>query len=165
MRVDLKASEINRAVDWFEAAFGDGDDDLKLIFLEGETDLHSVARRIHEIIARDTETLVGIKDRKDSIAEREARIKARVAAGKEAIGKLLRAAHLKKLELPEVTYSVRDGKPKLEIVSADAVPADFQRATYAPDKIAINEAFEDSDELPNWLTRLPAKDIVTGRVK
>lgn len=164
MNQHVKIAEIARVAEML-APMCDGDEQLFADMMEGETDLHSVARRIHEIIARDTETLVGIKDRKEAIAEREARIKARVAAGKDAIGKLLRAAHLKKLELPEVTYSVRDGKPKLEIADANAVPAVFQRATYAPDKTAINEAFEDSDDLPNWLTRLPAKDIVTGRTK
>lgn len=164
MNQHVKIAEVARVAEML-APMCDGDEQLFADMMEGQTDLHSVATRIHEVIARDTETLVGIKERKEALAERESRIKARVAAGKEAIGKLLRAAQLKKLELPEVTYSVRDGNPRLEIAEANAVPAEYQRATYSPDKSAINEAFAEADELPNWLIRLPAKDVVTGRTR
>lgn len=162
MNQHVKIAEIARVAEML-APHCDGDEQLFADMMEGETDLHSVARRIHEVIARDTETLVGIKDRKEAIAEREARIKARVATGKEAIGKLLRAAQLKKLELPEVTYSVRDGKPGLAVVDEAAVPSEYQRASYSPDKTLINETFAQEENLPNWLTRVPAKDVISGR--
>lgn len=160
----VKLAEIERIAEIL-APFCDGDERLFHDMLQGESDINRVAARIWEQVARDTEILAGIKERKASIAERQDRLERRVEAGKAAIGEVLRRAQLKKLELPEVTLSVRDGKPKLEIVDKDAVPSAFQRATYAPDKTAINEAFHDSDALPNWLTRLPAKDIVTGRTR
>ena len=164
MNSHVKLAEIQRIAEMLEP-FCDGDEQLFADMMEGESDVDRVAARIWEQVARDTEILAGITVRKASLDERKARIEHRVEAGKQAIGQVLRAAHLKKLELPEVTLSVRDGKPKLEIADKSAVPEDFQRATYSPDKTAINEAFADADELPNWLTRVPAKDIVTGRVK
>lgn len=165
MRIDADMAEIERAARWFFENYGDEDEQLAQDFFEGETNIHRVAARIWEQVARDTEILAGIKERKAAIAERQDRLERRVEVGKAAIGDVLRRAHLKKLELPEVTLSVRDGKPKLEIVDKEAVPPSFQRATYAPDKTMINEAYTDSDALPNWLTRLPAKDIVTGRTR
>lgn len=143
----------------------DGDTDLLQDMLEGETDLISIVKRLHEQIARDEEMLVGIKERKASIADREKRIKARADKMKAQIGGLLRIAQLPKLELPEVTYSVREGKPSLVVVDAEAVPSQMLRVSYAPDKTAINEAFADATDLPNWLIREPASDIVTARKK
>lgn len=143
----------------------DGDEQLLHDMLEGETDLISIAGKLHEQLARDNEMLSGIAERKAALAAREKRIKDRAARVKVEIGGLLRAAKLTKLELPEATYSVRDGKPKLVVVDAEAVPAAYQVAEPVPDKRAINAAFADADDLPNWLVREPATDVVTGRTK
>lgn len=143
----------------------DGDEQLMQDMLEGETDLLSIVERIHEQISRDNEMLAGISERKSTLIERERRIKTRAANLKAEIGKLLRVAQITKLELPEATYSVRFGKPKLDVVDADAVPEQFQVVKYTPDKKAINEAFSEIEDLPNWLVREPASDVVTARVK
>jgi hypothetical protein len=160
----VKLAEIERIAEML-APFCDGDEQLFHDMMQGESSVDYVASRIWEQVARDAEILAGIKERKARLAERQDRLERRAEAGKAAIGEVLRRAKLKKLELPEVTLSVRDGKPKLEIADKDAVPSAFQRATYAPDKTAINEAFDDSDALPNWLTRVPAKAVVTARTK
>jgi hypothetical protein len=164
MNVSLTRAQIEQVAAQI-APMCDGDEQLLQDMLEGETDLISVASRIHEQIARDNEMLVGIAERKSALAGREKRIKDRAASMKAQIGALLRAARLTKLELPEVTYSVRDGKPTLEVVDPSAVPEDY--LTYKPtvNKSQINADFAPGDELPNWLTVKPASDVVTGRVK
>lgn len=162
MNSPVKMAEIARIAEMLRPMCGE-DDDLFADMLEGETDLHAVALRIHEQIARDNEMLAGIKARKEAISEREARIKARASASKEAIGALLRSVGLTKLELPEVTYSVRDGKPGIEIVDPDAVPDEYCDFKRVPRKADINAAFDPDGELPNWLTRKEARDVVTGR--
>lgn len=143
----------------------DGDEELLHDMLVGETNIDHLVRRVHEQVMRDGELLVGIKERQDDLAGRKQRIANRQSAMKAAIGKLLRAGRLNKLELPEVTYSVRDGKPALRVVDPEAVPEGFQRVKREPDKTAINEHFADASDLPNWLVREPAVDVVTGRVK
>lgn len=164
MRSDLNIAEIKRAAEWFISEYGDDADFLR-DFLEGETDLFRIIGRIHEQIARDQEMLVGIKERKANLKERETRISSRVDASKAMIGKFLRAANLTKFEMPEVTYSVRDGKPGLVVVDPSAVPPEYQRNKPEPDKAAINEAFAQTEALPNWLVREPARDVVTARTK
>lgn len=165
MNLHVSKAHIGRLAEQI-APHCDGDQKLLQDCLEGESDLISVASRIHEQIARDTEMLVGIKERKDALAGREKRIKDRVARFKASIGELLRAAKLTKLELPEVTYSVRDGNPKLDVADASAVPTQFLRyPDPTPDKFKINVQFGGAKDLPNWLTRQPPVDIVTGRVK
>lgn len=143
------------------------DDDERLFhdMLLGESDIDRIVQRIYDQMARDEEILAGIAQRQTAIAERKQRITARVAASKAAIGQFLRAAQLTKLELPEVTFSVRDGKPTLRVLDPAAVPAEYQRSKPEPDKPAINTAFADADVLPNWLARDPARDVVTARTK
>lgn len=143
----------------------DGDERLFHDMLCGETDIDHVVSRIHEQIARDEEMLAGIQEREAALKERKQRITARKDGAKALIGRVMRAGHLTKLELPEVTYSVRDGKPSLKVVDPEAVPDEFQRVKTEPDKTKINEAFDGKEALPNWLVRELPRDVVTARTK
>lgn len=142
-----------------------GDERLFHDMITGETDIDHIVRRIHEQYARDEEMLAGIKERQSALAERKARVERRRDNAKALIGKVMRVARLTRLELPEVTYSIRDGKPKLVVNDPEAVPADYCRTKTEPDKTAINEAFAEADDLPNWLRREPAQDVITARTK
>lgn len=143
----------------------DGDEDLLHDMMQGETNVDWLVGFLHDKIARDGEMVTGIAERVTELKARKKRLQDRQAVMKAAIGKLLRAARLTKLELPEVTYSVRDGKPTLTVVDPDAVPREFQRVKYEPDKTLINETFAKSDVLPNWLVEEPASDVITARTK
>lgn len=164
MNAPVQLAEIARIAEQLDVLCGD-DEICFADMIQAETDIDRIIARIHEQIARDQEMLAGIKDRQSDIAERKARLSARVDASKAAIGKFLRAAMLTKLELPEVTYSVRTGNPSLRIVDAEAVPDDFRRIKSEPDKTAINGAFGEAATLPNWLVRDAATDIITARTK
>lgn len=164
MNAPVQMAEIARAAEYL-APYCDGDEQLFLDMLEGETDLFRIIGRIHEQIARDEEMLTGIAARKANLKEREERIASRVIASKALIGKFLRSAKLPKIELPEATYSVRDGKPSLKVVDPAAVPDALCRTKSEPDKSAINAAYAQAQELPNWLVREPARDVVTARTK
>lgn len=165
MNVHIDLRHIAQVADELDALCGGDDERLFHDMLVGESDIDHVVSRIHEQVARDGEMLVGIAERKAAIGERQERIKRRIEAGKSLIGKVLRAGRLTRLELPEVTYSVRDGKPALKVVDPEAVPDELQRIKREPDKTAINEAFGDAAELPNWLVRELPKDVVTARTK
>lgn len=160
----IKLNEISRFAE-IMAEMCEGDEALFADMMEGSTDAHQIIQRISDAIAEDQERLAGIKERAADLAERKARYEARVTAGKRAIGAVLRSANLPKVELPDATWSVRDGKAKLVVVDPDAVPFDMTRVKQEPDKTAINAAFENAEELPNWLTREPAQDIITQRSK
>jgi hypothetical protein len=164
MNQQIKIAELARIAEQI-APMCDGDEPLLQDMLEGETDLIPLVTRMHEQVARDTEMLSGIKERADSIRERKARIENRRDAFKAAIGKVMRAVHLSKIELPEVTYSVRTGNPKLVVTDKLAVPLDLCETKAEPSAAKIKEAFESADGLPNWLVREPVTDIVTARTK
>lgn len=164
MNVHLDMQALAREAKGLDAICG-GDEQLFHDMLLGESDIDSIILRIHEQVARDDEMLTGIVDRQRSLAERKKRIEARRNGAKALIGKVLRIARLNKLELPEVTYSVRDGKPTLKVVDPAAVPESLSVCLWSPDKRAINDAYGDAADLPNWLVREPASDVVMGRVK
>jgi hypothetical protein len=151
------AAELDILCDNDEALFAD--------MMEGETDVHEYVQKLHNSRAEDQERIVGLKARMDDLTDRKRRYEAREAATKAAIGKVLRVAMLPKIELPEATYSVRDGKPPLRVVDPAAVPEPFQRIKAEPDKPKINEHYAEAPELPNWLVREPATDVVTARTK
>lgn len=161
-RFDLNA--LAREAEGLDEICG-GDDRLFADMMVGETDVDRIILRIHEQIARDDEMLAGITERQRAIAERKARITARRDGAKALVGKVLRIARLHKLELPEVTYSVRDGKPRLDIVSPQAVPEEYCAVKLVPDKAKINEAFAEESNLPNWLVREEVREVVTARMK
>ena len=166
MNAHFDLSHIARAASELDMLLGD-DEDERLFhdMLVGETDIDHIVRRIHEQIARDEEMLVGIGERERALSERKKRIANRKDAAKGLIGRVLRAGRLNKIELPEVTYSVRDGKPTLKVVDPVAVPADLCRTKTEPDKPKINERFGDAEHLPNWLVRDVPKDVVTARTR
>lgn len=164
MNMHVSLGEIKRVAEML-APHCDGDGDLFRDMLEGETSLVELVEKLHQHIAEDSERLAGIDARMADLKARSNRLHDRVGAAKGMIGQLLRAAQLKRLELPEATYSVRDGKPSLRIVDPAAVPEEYTRVKIEPDKTAINEAFRDTEHLPNWLAVEPAKDIVSARTK
>jgi hypothetical protein len=163
--VNVDLTHIARLADDLDMLLGGDDERLFHDMLLGESDIDRIVLRIHEQIARDNEMLTGIAERKSALVERQDRIARRAEAGKALIGKVLRAARLPKLELPEVTYSVRDGKPNLKVVDAAAVPEALCRTTSEPNKAAINDIYAEASELPNWLVRGEVRDVVTARTK
>lgn len=165
MQINIQLAELARAVEWLRENFGEDFDDLLPDFMEGETDLHEIVEKLHQQLASDSELIAGIAARQEDLGLRKRRLSDRTVATKAAIGKFLRAGQLSKIELPEATYSVRDGKPKLDIVDPSAVPAEYQRSKPEPDKTLINETFAQSDDLPNWLVRTPPVDVVTARTR
>lgn len=164
MSAQVQMAEVARIASWLETLCDD-DERLFADMLAGESDIDRIMTRLNEQLARDEELVVGITARQANIADRKKRINDRIAATKAAMGQFLRAGKLPKIELPEATISVRDGKPSLRIVDPAAVPAEYQRIKSEPDKTAINEAFAGTETLPNWLTSEPARDVVSVRTK
>lgn len=165
MNIHADLTRIRQTADELDKLLGGDDERLFHDMLLGESDIDRVVARIHEQVERDKETLVGIGERKNALNERQDRIKRRVEAGKSLIGKVMRAGRVTKLELPDVTYSIREGKPGLRVVDPEAVPDELQRIRREPDKAAINEQFADAADLPNWLVREPALDVIQARTK
>lgn len=161
MRYDLTAIQVAAMV----AMLPDDDDQLRADMLEGETDLYEMVSKLLGWAEEDEGAIIVLDQQMTDRAERKKRAQDRVANRREMIRALMDIGRLDKIVLPEATISKRPGKPKLDVVNDDAVPEEYQAVKLSPNKSKINEAFADAEELPNWLVRGEARDVLTVRRK
>ena len=160
----LDMAALQREADQLDQVCG-GDERLFGDMMEGSSSIDTVIMRLHNIACDADGMAAAVGERIKAIQERKARYERRRDGAKDFIGKALRIARLAKLELPEVTYSVRDGKPSLEVVDVSAVPEEYLTYKPIPNKTQINADFDPAGDLPNWLVVREGGDVVTGRTK
>ena len=119
-------------------------DDVALLdTLEGETDLLGVLATLGKALD-DTKALCdGVHARINELVAREGRFNARYELIRDLIFKVMESAQLRKVELPEVSFSLRNNPPR---VVGDAnpatVPDEFCKVTRIISKTKIKEAIE-----------------------
>lgn len=117
--------------------------------LEGESGdamdiLHRVLRSA--VYAEDMADAIG--SRIDDLKVRHARFVGRSQALRGAAFAALDALGLPKLELPDLSASVRAGQPAVVITDEAALPDEMFRTTRAPNRTAIGEALRAGTEVP-----------------
>lgn len=147
-------------------AFGLDDEDQALAdTLEGESDfLDLCAAALREAKAREAmaEGLNGL------ITDMQTR-KARMEHGAERIRQIVAEAMLeageRKITAPDMTVSVRDGKPKLSF-DIDRLPDRYKTpvTTFKPNKEAIQKAVDHGD-VPEGVTISNGGPVLTLRIK
>lgn len=121
------------------------DDTLRADTIEGETDAHRVLARI-VAVERDADSMAkAIAERARDLAGRKARHERKKEAMRVLLFRLLKAAGLPKVALPEATVSIGKKPASVEIVDADALPDNVVRIVRSPDKAAIKEALAAGD--------------------
>jgi hypothetical protein len=124
------------------------DEELRADTIEGETDAHRILARI-VAVERDADSMAkAIADRARDLAGRRARHERKKEAMRVLLLRLLKAAGLPKVALPEATVSVSEGRDSVEIVDADALPAELVRVERIPDKKAILDVVKGCGEIP-----------------
>jgi hypothetical protein len=119
------------------------DEFLRADMLEGETAINDVLTMLHRMI-EDTKALrEGTQPRIDDLMARARRFQKRIDFGRDLIAKILETANLRKLELPEVTFSLRKGSQHL-VGDPDPVslPDDLVKIVRISDRKKIREALE-----------------------
>lgn len=124
------------------------DDVLRADTIKGETDAFDLLRQC-EAKRREARLLTaGIASVINELNARLARIERREQAIRQLAFKLMEAADLRKIELPEATYSISNSAPKVVIIDEDELPALFIRVKREPDKSAINAALKSGAIVP-----------------
>jgi outer membrane protein TolC len=141
----------------------DDDERLLLDTIEGETDALSLIRRLLDDNEADEGNIEALKAQIEARRVRRQKAEQRIERRREAIAKLIMAAGVKKVPLPEATLSARMGSASLEVLTEAAVPDEYRKPKLLPSKTLINEAFADAGTLPNWLTRNPPRPTLTVR--
>jgi hypothetical protein len=166
---NLNPDILRREIEALRRELGEHDEDneLRRDMLEGATDMHEVLR---ELVATtdDTETLIdALDERMERLASRRSRLKQRVETMRGTILKILQAADLKKLVLPEATLSQRQQQPQLVgvlHVNADELPDHLCRIKREPDRVAIREALMKGDLVPGvFLSNAPPTLTISTR--
>jgi hypothetical protein len=115
------------------------DEEAWLLSLESETDMNelmtSIVRRIEDCKA----LVVGTKDRFEELKARKDRFERRIEALRTLAFKVMDAANLAKLELPEVTLSLRNTGPSVVITDEEKLPDIACKFERKPDKTKIKE--------------------------
>jgi len=125
----------------------EGDEQLLLDSLEGETDFHrfltAVVRRICEAEA----FVDGIGDLITDIKARQLRFEQRGEAMRAMAFKVMSAADVRKVELPQATLSIRAGTPRVIITDEARLPPDCIRIRREPDKVRIRDLLVHGDQV------------------
>lgn len=138
------------------------DEILRADMLEGETNIAEIVTAIHRMTEDAKALRDGTQERLDDLAARRNRFKQRVEFGRDLILKILDAAQVKKLELPEVTVSLRNNKPVLiGEVDPGLLPDDLVKITRAVDRAKVREVLEAGQVIEGFnLSNAPPSLVV-----
>ncbi len=129
------------------------DDELRADTIEGETDAYRVLGKI-VAIERDANSMVlAIGERAKELVARKDRYTRRKDAMRALLLRLLKAANLNKVSLPEATVSVGKGRAGVEIVDESLLPDNVVKLKREPDKTAIKAAFDAGEDVPGAVLR------------
>jgi hypothetical protein len=164
MRLD--PAVIRHQVDGLLAAYPElvEDEVLRLDMIEGSTDLVDFVRRLERSRQEASALTEAIAMNVDALRARAARFERREQAIRDLMFRMLELAHLKKLEMPEATVSVRVGVPKVIVTDEAALPDEFCRIKREPDKGKIKAALAELKPVPG-ATLSNAEDTIAIRVK
>lgn len=124
------------------------DEVLRGDMFEGSTNLHDVLSRA-VTQAQDAKAMAAAaKARADELKARAAKFERQQEAMRALCQRLMTAADLKKVVLPEATLSRAASPPSVIITDPDAIPQEFQRVKVEADKTAIKAALKAGTSVP-----------------
>lgn len=138
------------------------DEDLRRDMLEGSTAAYDVLTRLVNIEREANSMADAIAARVRDLQARKARAEKRKDMARALMLKVMQAAGIQKAPLVEATVSVSKGRAGVDVVDADALPADLVRVERVPDKKAIMERFAANENVPGAVLR-EATPTVTVR--
>ena len=123
----------------------DGDEQLLADSLEGSTDLHEFLTVAVKRICEAEACADGIGDLIREVKERQQRFEQRGEAMRAMAFKLMSAADVRKVELPQATLSIRAGQPRVTITDEARLPEHCIRIKREPDKVRIRELLSQGE--------------------
>lgn len=115
------------------------DEEAWLLALESETDMDALLTSIVRRIEDSKALVLGAKDRAEELAARRKRFEDRIESLRNLAFKIMDAADVSKIELPEVTLSVRNVAPSVVITDEENLPDIACKFERKPDKAKIKE--------------------------
>lgn len=149
----LNPEAVKREINNLAALYPDlaEDDELWTLAIESETSAHELLTQIVRRIEDTKALVIGTKDRFEELKARKDRFEHRIDTLRELAFKIMSAAELAKLELPEATLSLRAGTQQL-VGEADpaTLPDSLCKILRAPDRAAIKDALKTGQTIPGY---------------
>jgi hypothetical protein len=124
------------------------DEELRLDMLEAETDTKALFSQIvSRMIEADT-AITGLQAYEKRFKERRARMEHRVEKLRELGFKIMEAADIRKVELPEATLSIRNGVPNVIVTDEVLLPDQYVKIERTPKKSEIKDALKAGKQVP-----------------
>ena len=149
MRLDPNAirQQIENLKLLWPEAWEDGEDQLLLDMLEGETDMIKFLRRVEERRQEATHMAAGCASHIAELGCRLLRLEKREAAMRKIEFEVLDTAGRKKVELPIATLSIRNGQQKVVITDDTLIPDHLCKIERTPKKSDIKELLKSGGSL------------------
>jgi hypothetical protein len=127
------------------------DDEAWQISLDSETNLNDFLTEIVRRIEDNKALTIGTKDRFEELKARKERFEHRIEYLRELLFKVMHAAELAKIELPEASLSLRAGQQQL-IGDADpaTLPDELCKISRDLDRAAIKDALKTGKTVPGF---------------
>lgn len=127
------------------------DDEAWLATLESETDFNEILTTIVRRIDDTKALVIGTKDRFEELKARKDRFEHRIETLRNLVFKIMQAADLAKVELPEATLSLRAGTPQLVgDADPDTLPNSLCKFSRDLNRTAIKEALKTGETVPGF---------------
>ncbi len=139
MRIDKKVVDLIALADQLSSEYPE-DFDLIADTLEGEG-LDEILGYLLDKIADDEDMVIGLMNRESEMRERQKRLSKRIDHHRSTIQDILEKTGLKKFEMAEATFSLREQSPKLVIDNEKEIPEGFfqEKVSYVLDKQMLKD--------------------------
>lgn len=124
------------------------DETLRADVLEGETDINGILAKLVQEREAAYAMAEGVKIPVDDLRQRKARLERKGDGYSAAIERVMNAAGLPKVTLPNATLSISNAAPSVTVSDESALPDQFWRTKREIDKTAINAAAKAGEEIP-----------------
>lgn len=89
-----------------------------------------------------------IGDMADTLTARKRRLEDGAKSLRDAVLQAMQEAGLRKIAMPDMTISVGNGKPKVQIVEPELIPAALCRITREPNRTEIAKLLAEGTDIP-----------------
>jgi hypothetical protein len=124
------------------------DETLRADMVEGSTDAAAILSKIVDRMQEAEAMADAVERRMDDLAARRGTFQRRSEAMRSLALRIMTAAQVRKMPLPEVTLSIRSVPPSLVINDESQVPAEFIKTETKIDRAKLKDALKAGTEIP-----------------
>jgi type II secretory pathway component PulL len=147
MQLSAEVRVAAEIIEQIRAAIGDDDADFAEI-VENETDILERLRKMLRVARLAEADAKATADIMDELRDRKSRLAAKSDKLRDSVKWAMSELGMDKLPAPDMSVSLRNAAPGVEIIDLSQLPERYVKVTVAPDKAAIREALKDGETIP-----------------